>query len=268
MAGTGGTSMKLHAALAALLLLAGCNNKSEQTENTSATMDDSAAAPLPTSPDRGPASESQMVECVATGTSVPQETCDAYKQLQPAAGAFNAPDQLTRGQTVRVRFALSREPDKNAAREEANDAVAALPGDKVEIDTRAGRHMRATLTGTQGLDVKPLSEERQDLGLAGVASWDWDVTANDHATAASPEVLTLTTFVELPAADGSVQRLWQKIENRQIHVTVTGSQRFAAAMDDSEGWIKRGNNWIIALTALVASLSALWIAIRKFGRKE
>ena len=279
MAGRNATSMQMRAALAALLLLllAGCNSASGPTENASATMEETAAdetgsaAPLPApapAPDRGPASEPAMTECEATGTSVSQEACDAYRQLRPAAGAFNAPDQLNRGQTVRVRFALSREPDKEAARAEASSAVAALPGEKVVIDTRVGRHMRATLTATPGLDVKALSEERQDLGLAGVASWDWDVTANDKASPDAAEVLTLTTFVELPGADGSVQRLWQKIENRQIRVNVTQGQRFADAMDESEGWFKRGNNWIIALTALIASLSALWLAIRKFGRKD
>ncbi len=245
--------------LIALLLLAGCTLDSE--ENDGAPIIEMAA-------DRGdaealpdvPAPADAMVTCaVLRDERVPRETCESIARLERAAGAFNAPDSMVRDETTRIRFALDRNNDAAAAA----GAVDALPGETLGFETRAGRYMRVTLSG-QGFDVTPLDDERRDLFASPLASWEWDVTPREEGE----RVLTLRTFVELPAPEGGMKPVWEQIEDRRIIVAVTWEQQVADIADQSEAWLKRGENWLIALTAFVVALAGLWAALRAFGRKD
>jgi len=240
----------------ALLLVAGCAKKEEPPPYVPPEEILPYEPPVPPPP---PPPPEALAPCAAMrGERVPPETCERISRLARAAGAFNAPDAMVRDETTRIRFALDRDNDAAAAAA----AVDTLPGETVSIETRAGRFMRVTLTG-QGFEVKPLDPERKDLFASPLASWEWDVTPEEEGD----RILTLRTFVEIPMADGEMKTAWEQIENREIRVSVTFGQRVEDIAAESEAWLKRGQNWLIALAAFITALGGVWLAIRSFGRK-
>jgi hypothetical protein len=261
------TPLLLFCLLAALILLAGCKASSEPPDAAASETTTDASA-VPPSPKPGELDWSmwdkrwdpnEVVDCPRTGTRETRAVCAAAAYLEKAAAAFNAPTTMQRDQTLRIRLAIDRDNDSEAAKA----AVDKLPGETVAFPTRAGRYMRATLTG-QDFDVKALDDPRKDLFLSPLASWEWDVTAKGEG----PRVLTLRTFVEVPGPDGQLKPAWEKIEDREVVITVTQAQKFADMLDESESWLKRGQNWLVALAAFIAALGGVWFAIRNFGKKN
>ena len=264
-----------------LLMLVACSSP-PQTDQASSTADPATMppagvppppivpAPVPPAPGAAPPpainwsmwdrrwDPNEIVPCPKTGKPETRAVCAAAAYLEDAAAAFNAPERMERGQTVRIRLAIDRVNDESAAKA----AVDKLEGDTVAFPTRAGRYMRATLSG-KDFAVKPLGEERKDLFASPLASWEWDVTA----TGGGHQLLTLRTFVEVPAEDGKLKPAWERIEDREIEVTVTTGQQIAEMADESEAWLKRGENWVLALGAFIAALGGLWFTIRTFGKK-
>lgn len=195
--------------------------------------------------------------CAAAGGELlPPPVCAGYAQLKPAKGAFNAPRTLALDEVVPIRLVITR----RAGGADAAADVDPLPGDTVRFSTRAGRYMRATLTGTPGLKIAARTPERQDLLTRPSASWDWEVTA----VGAGPQILTLRTYVELAAdQDG---KLWEEVEDHPITVEVPPGRQASNFVDNLIEWLGTGRHLVLAMTALVTALGGLWFAIRTFGK--
>jgi hypothetical protein len=252
------------ALVALLVLVAGCGQKAAESTSASAPVEEPAGEPAP--PDgtawskwQGQWNPAEIIDCPALGRRETRATCAAAGYLTDAAAAFNVPSPMARGETYRIRLAIERDADQ--ARAVA--AVDALPGETRAFGTKSGRFMRATLSG-RNFEVTPLSPEQQDLFASDLGIWEWDV----KPTAGGAQTLSLRTFVEAPDSDGKLRPAATQIEDREIRVTVTLWDDVGDAMTASEGWMKRGENWLIALAALIAALGAVWLAVRRFGRRE
>jgi hypothetical protein len=275
-AGFPGVHALLRLLVAGLMFLAGCGMELSEAEPPEADGAPVIAEPDPAAPEPSPAPEpgdgvaavaprpmerpaaEVPAPCAATGgTMLLPAQCDAVAGIRAAKGSFNAPSEMVRSETVRIRFALSRTADAAAT----ESAVARLRGATVTIDTRASASMRATLTG-QNFEIEALSPERQDLSAAPLATWEWDVQPRQ----AGEQILTLRTFAEIPSGEGFLVAD-EKVEDRPIRVVVTTGGAVEDWLDESERWIRRGNNWIVALTALLAAIAGLVAAIRALGRR-
>jgi hypothetical protein len=197
--------------------------------------------------------------CDIIQQAVAAADCARYRavrnSLQTGSAAFNAPKQMVRGDTVRIHLVI----DRAAGSARPARSVDALEGDTVAFPTRVGRFMSATLSG-EGFAVKALSTEQQDLFVADAALWEWDVTAR---TAGKHRILTLKTFVHVPAPDGSLKAQDFSIEDRPIDVVVKASEMAADTADTATAWFGRGTNLFKALAGLLAAAGAAWLAFRK-----
>lgn len=215
---------------------------SDGPADTAATAgDDSADAPCP----------------AADNEIVPPAVCAAFGRLKPALAGFNAPAEVQLGDTVPIRFVISRDQTPPA------ELLRDLPGTAREFPVRVARFVRAELTARGGgLVVTPRSAARQDLLTRPQASWDWDVEAKAGGT----QRLTLRVSIEVGQDDSG--KLWETSQDRQILVRVPADARFASLLRRSVPLVGDLRTLVIALTALVAALGALWLAIRRFGRTD
>ncbi len=209
-----------------------------------------------TGPATGPPDADQP--CAAAGGELlPVAVCAAYERLRPAMAGFNTPNEIALGETVPIRFVLVRD----AAAGRVAEALEGLPGGREEFPVQASRYMRAQLIArTAGLAVTPLGDERQDLLSRPEIAWDWNVTA----TAAGTQRLTLRLFAELGRDDSG--KLWETSEDRVIQVRVPADVRAAGLLQRLSTLADSGKGAVVALTALVAALGGLWLAVRHIGR--
>lgn len=198
--------------------------------------------------------------CAVIGDVATVAECDRVNQIKAnlavGTGAFNAPAEMLRRQTVRLRLVIDRRAGSTAPAA----AVAPLGGTTVEFATKVGRLMRAELGG-EGFEVKPLTPAEQDLYAADQVQWEWQVTA----LAAGDRVLTLKTFVEIKGEDGTMRPVGEiNTENRTIRVIVPAGQGWSDRIDSAIAWMGKGANLAKALAALLGALLAVWLAVKKF----
>lgn len=201
------------------------------------------------------------VFCAAIEEPASPEDCARFEQLRgrlaDGAAAFNAPATVKRGDTVRIRLAADRDATSSAPA----DAVDALSGDTVRIQTKVGRYMRAELSG-DGFRIAALTPAAQDLFTSNAAVWEWDATA----VTGGRHVLSLKTWVETRGPDGTMRPRWLKVEDRPVTVAVTWPMRLSDGVEATVGWLGRGTNLLKALAALIVAAGGLWLAIRQFGK--
>ena len=85
------------------------------------------------------------------------------------------------------------------------------------------------------------------------------------AKAGGDRVLSLKTYVEAPAEDGTLKQRWVQVEDRAINVEVPVGQQISDGMDSAIGWLGKTENLLKALTAVVVAGVGLWLAFRKRG---
>ena len=185
---------------------------------------------------------------------------DLPASLETGVAAFSPPAAMTRGETVTVEFAVARGRDL----ETAEVLLAGPDGRPQQFRPKIGRFMSAELTG-EGFEISPSGVQEKDLFLSGSAVWRWRV----KAVRADRHLLSLSAWVKVKLPDDTLKPVWFKTVHRQVAVPVRFfPERVADFVTDSGDWIGRLDAWVKALATLVASLSALLIALRYFGRKK
>jgi hypothetical protein len=136
--------------------------------------------------------------------------------------------------------------------ERPEDIVARLPGEVESYKPVVGRFMRATLIG-EGFEIKPLSDESQEVFSNGSTTWEWAVTP----LKAEQHVLTLKTVVEGVTAEGKRFALRSTTRTRKVDVGLNWIDRIRDYVNDMPDWIKAITAVIVALTALIAAIKGL-----------
>jgi hypothetical protein len=136
--------------------------------------------------------------------------------------------------------------------ETPEDIVARLPGEVESYKPVVGRFMRATLIG-EGFEIKPLSEESQEVFNNGSTTWEWAVTP----LKAEQHVLTLKTVVEGVTAEGKRFALRSTTRTRNVDVGLNWVDRVRDYIDDTPSWIKAITAIVLALSALVGAFKGL-----------
>ncbi len=142
--------------------------------------------------------------------------------------------------------------------ERPEDIVARLPGEVESYKPVVGRFMRASLIG-EGFEIKPLSQESQEVFKSGSTTWEWAVTP----LKAEQHVLTLKTVVEGVTAEGKRFALRSTTRTRNVDVGLNWIDRARDYINDTPNWIKAITAIIAALTALIAAIKGLRALFRK-----
>jgi len=188
---------------------------------------------------------------------LPPAICAAYAQLKPALAGFNAPAEISLGDSVPIRFVIAR----NAAARAPAEALKNLPGAAEEFTVQTSRYVRAELIArSPGLTVEARTPARQDLLSRPEIAWDWDVTA----VHGGQQRLTLRISAEL-ATDRS-GKLWETSEDRQINVVVPLDTRATNLFQRLLPVLQDARLVVLAIVALLGALGALWLAFRHFGK--
>ena len=232
-------------------------------------------------------SATDLIFCAEVQRRLSQEDCDDLTNVAAAArdgvAAFNVPP-MERGKAATLQLAISFAPtaadlndieaaagaggdersssggvspnNKAAARggnpERPEDIVARLPGEVESYKPVVGRFMRVSLIG-EGFEIKPLSQESQEVFKSGSTTWEWAVTP----LKAEQHVLTLKTVVEGVTAEGKRFALRSTTRTRNVDVGLNWIDRARDYINDTPNWIKAITAIIAALTALIAAIKGL-----------
>lgn len=111
-------------------------------------------------------------------------------RLRPGSAAFNVPKSMVVGQTATVRLSMNRQAGSAAPAA----TVDTLDGSTVIFAPMVGQFMRAELSASPSTAfvIKASRAERQDLGAADSAVWEWSVTAKEEG---QPRLIVRTWVV-------------------------------------------------------------------------
>jgi hypothetical protein len=213
--------------------------------------------------ERGKATTLQLAISFAPPEAEPSAV-EADNSADAAAGdpddASGAADQ---GSTDQGSLSGGVSPDNEPVAGSSNperpeDIVARLPGEVESYKPVVGRFMRASLIG-EGFDIKPLSEESQEVFSNGSTTWEWAVTP----LKADQHVLTLKTVVEGVTAEGKRFALRSTTRTRNVDVGLNWIDRVRDYLNDTPDWIKAITAVVAAITALIAAIKGLRALFRK-----
>ncbi len=257
--------------LLAVLMLAACGQATDRS--------------APAASESAPAASAQAentVFCPEIERRWSAQECEDFTNLARSAeagvAAFNAPEELQRGQTHTLQLAIGHAPPE---REEApvaqaerppaadptpltpSETVEALPGQTVQFTPLVGRFMRAELAGA-GFEITPQGPASREVLPDSVATWTWQVTARERGT----QALTLTTVVEgCPAGGGACLPLRSTTQNYTVNVAVSPIGEVRDVLAGMPDWIKLVSAIVVAFAGLVTGFFSLRSALSK-GRRE
>lgn len=285
--------------IAGAALLAACgSNEGSESFNVSAEMEVGASAPAAddaveavegASPDPAtpvappgpaPAPAGSLPPPTAAGTAngdifcrplrlrMTAAACRDFEEqaasLESGIGAFNPPTEMVRGRPEDVIFAVGAVADRQEVVETAggNAATAVL------VSTKIGRFMTATLTGG-GFTIAADGPAERDLGAAGSQTWTWRVTPRTDGA----QPLQLAVSVEAVGPDGKRTAIRLSNKTVTVRVAVAAADRRTERVAGLDRAIKEATPlfgslraWLLGLVGVIAAASAVWVAIRTFGR--
>ena len=204
---------------------------------------------------------------LAISFAPPEAELSAVEADNSADAAVGDPDDASgaadQGSTDQGSSSGGPSPDNQPVAGVSNpetpeDIVARLPGEVESYKPIVGRFMRASLIG-EGFEIKPLSEESQEVFKSGSTTWEWAVTP----LKAEQHVLTLKTVVEGVTAEGKRFALRSTTRTRNVDVGLNWIDRTRDYINDTPDWIKAITAIIVALTALIAAIKGLSALFRK-----
>jgi hypothetical protein len=207
--------------------------------------------------------------CDAIDTEASPKDCARFTReranLAEGLAVFNPPSQMTVGDSLDVTLSVGKRVD-------AAEVRASVAGDRkghVEIRTRVGHFMTATLSGG-GFEIKPEGPQRATLGADRREIWLWHVTAKQ----AGAQQLLLTVSTDATASDGTRSRYSLATRPFAVAVKVSAAENRQEKAKAIKGDIDNGTmvlgglqNLLIAIGLAVTALGGIWWAIRNFGKK-
>ncbi len=210
------------------------------------------------------------INCPLLKRLATQEECDSVTaqaaNLEAGVGAFKGPSAMTVNVPSDVEFAVG-------AKAEAEEAAASVGGTvktTLQVPTKIGRYMTATLSGP-GFKIAPQGTPERDLGADTNQLWIWQVTPERAGQ------LSLVLTVSVEAADDAGKRTPIKIANKTVTIDV-GVTKADKRRDQISGATKTieavtpaldaTTKLFYAIAALIGSIAAIYLAIRYFGRKK
>lgn len=204
------------------------------------------------------ASRAETIFCPILQDRAIRSDCDYFDQiwanLRTGTGAFDAPEEMTRGETRTVSFAVARNQSTSPA-----EVLGSAPDEQFKL--KVARRMAALLQG-EGFAIEPRAIQYQDLFIGDGARWEWQVTA----LKARRHRLSLSAYVVVASPDGKQKENLLKTVTRDISVTVTWAQRYQDVVDDITSASNTTKGLFASLTALLIALIAFQERIRTFFR--
>lgn len=172
----------------------------------------------------------------------------ANQYLVPGKVAFNVPERMEIGETIRIELRLSGHKSIPELKEGiSNQAKGRREGEEIEI----GNRMKATLSGAN-FEFVDLREEIQLVGTLKDTWWAWQVTANDSGT----HTLILLVSAILPI-EGELLPYELKTFERQITISVGVGRRLSDFGSNNWQWL-----WTFVLVPIAA-----WVMRRQWKRR-
>ncbi len=193
----------------------------------------------------------------------------AYNRLPAGAYRFELPELRQREKSV-ARLVVDANPTKVATEDEWEKALA-QPGNLAGQPTRISDLMTATLSGSEGIEIRPLNQSadgRESVFAGRLTRWNWELTPSSSGA----QVITLDLRVQIGAGYVSVDPFPMAQQKTVIPSTANntgpGSAPSTAAPKDTRT-PSRGLRWLwpigllVAMAGLVGAL--LWRRRRGVG---
>lgn len=206
----------------------------------------------------GASFKTELVFCPILQDRASRSDCDYFDQiwanLRTGTGAFDAPEEMTRGEMRTVSFAVARNESIPPA-----EVLGTAPDEQFKL--KVARRMAALLQG-EGFTIEPKAIQYQDLFIGEGARWEWQVTA----LKARRHRLSLSAYVVVASPDGKQKENLLKTVTRDIPVRVTWTQWYQDVVDDITSASNTTKGLLASLTALLIALIAFQDKIRTFFR--
>jgi hypothetical protein len=197
-------------------------------------------------------------------TTAPPVPAPAPAGVRKGLGAFVDPGDMEIDNWVTVEFVVG--PDTAAITEETEGQPLTTPHPVFLSET-----MRVTLLPDPNFEIRPQSAAVQDTGPDMTATWQWKVKPSHGGNA------TLYAKVEVGTRqpDGSLAVARTYTRRVAVHVKVGTWKGFLNALRNAStlgevlntlfsAWEKT----LLALAALIAAASGVWMAIKKWGKPK
>ena len=178
-------------------------------------------------------------------------TIDRIREsLRSSDSAFNTPPPMKVGETQAVQFLLG--PSRTA------DELKGMIKEKGRVETEKVQfsdYMQATLLNLDsGLEVKPVTPDKQLISTKQVSEWRWTVTAVKPG--AQRLQLRLDAVI---TQEGSERPLLVNTFNREIMISVSWRHSVAAFISNNYQWL-----W----TAILIPMATLVWSLARMKRKK
>ena len=210
-----------------------------------------------------------LIDCPILHRRTTEAQCASVTEqaaaLEQGVGAFAAPPNMVVGQTEDVNFAVGKQEDA----EETAQSVGGNTTTTVQVQTRIGRFMTATLTGG-GFDIAGEGTPERDLGATASEIWTWHVTPRQQG----PRTLLLTVKVDAVDDDGKRTRITLSSKTVAVNVGVTAADRRRQKIDDVKGLIDDTGSlwpsiekWLAGLAGVLLVLGLVIWRFKLLGKK-
>jgi hypothetical protein len=159
--------------------------------------------------------------------------------LRHASIAFNTPDKIRIFDPVELTVLLSFERSQTDLRKQLDTS-----GTTQAASIKAGPEMEATLIGSSGLTVTPLSNPMQGVGSHDVATWKWRV----EGTSGGAHSLTLSMSAVFGRAPGMPRHSIITF-TRKLNVEVSAPERMREFVAGNWQWL-----WTVLVVPLAGYL--------------
>ncbi|MEP9360720.1 hypothetical protein [Sphingomonas sp. KR3-1] len=253
-------------ALVLLLVLSGCDNRTEVT-NASYTETDNAEAPIDAATGNAMLTEAAPAACPAIGgrQASPAQCAEYTRQanaLTDGIAAFDPPGKMRMGAPETLTLVIGQAADAAAV----TNAVVGDSGDANMVRTEKvaiGENVSAELSSPNSMfRIAPEGRVVKPMPARGQQIWQWSV----EALVPGKHKLTLTVGVPILGAAGEV---WQPVlEPRTFEIDVQARPRtWPEFFDDLAKFFTSLKGALVALAAVIAAVAGVWLAVKNFGRK-
>ena len=210
-----------------------------------------------------------LVDCPILHRRTSKDQCDSVTEqaasLEQGVGAFAAPTTMVVGQTEDMSFAVGKKADA----EETAQAVGGNTTTTLQVQTKIGRFMTATLTGG-GFDIAGEGTPERDLGASSSEIWTWHVTPRQQG----PRTLLLTVKVDAVDEDGQRTRITLSSKTVAVNVGVTAADKRRRQIDDVKNVIDETGSlwpsiekWLAGLAGVLLVLGLVIWRFKLLGKK-
>jgi hypothetical protein len=186
---------------------------------------------------------------IASAVSAPTETralpggrAAAAPQAAPSLDsvpiAYNRPTEMRLGRAADVRMVID-----SSGTTDLQAALEGFIGDIIESEAEVTSRVSAHLSGRDGLEIRPLTPEMQELDPAGSNTWQWNVIPKKSGS----RTMELSIYA-YPSGDAAARPVRTFTDTITVNVqTIDHLYAFAQTSEPVVGFVAAGASFLLAV---------------------